>query len=89
MAATEVVQKLPVSPQPQTPPSSPRLSSYRQTLDSGHVQLFVDLLKAAQAIQSAQAAGPVQLTKNGETSGDKNSSRARASKVEFKTVNEV
>jgi len=55
MALTDVIQKLPVSLGPQTPPSSPELPAYKQTLSSGHVQLFVDLLKAAQAIQSAPA----------------------------------
>ena len=39
-----------------TPPSSPELPLYKQTLSSEHVQLFVDLLKAAQAIQTAPAA---------------------------------
>ena len=46
---------------PQTPPSSPELPEYKQTLSSGHVQLFVDLLKAAQAIQSAPAAAFSQV----------------------------
>jgi len=90
MAPTDVVQKLPVSPGPQTPPSSPQLPAYTQTLSSGHVQLFVDLLKAAQAIQSAPAAaGAIQPASTGEKSGDKKAPRARASKVEFKRVNEV
>ena len=90
MAPTDVIQKLTVSSRPQTPPSSPELPAYKQTLSSGHVQLFVDLLKAAQAIQSAPAAaGAIQPARSGEKSGDKKASRPRASKVEFKTVNEV
>ena len=88
MAATEVIQKLPVS-QSQTPPSSPELPVYKRTLDPGHVQLFVDLLKAAQAIQSAPIIGPVQPINIGEISGDKKISRVRVSKLEFKTVNKV
>jgi len=87
MAPTDVIPNL---PRPQTPPSSPELPAYKQTLNHGHVQLFVDLLKAAQAIQSAPAAaGAIQPASTGEKSGDKKASRARASKVEFKTVNEV
>ena len=87
MAPTNVVPNL---PRPQTPPSSPELPAYKQTLSSGHVQLFVDLLKAAQAIQTApDAVGAIQPASNGEKSGDKKASQARASKVEFKTVNEV
>lgn len=87
MATTDVISNL---PRPQTPPSSPELPAYKQTLSSGHVQLFVDLLKAAEAIRSAPtAAGAIQLASTGEKSEDKKASRARASKAEFKTVNEV
>ena len=90
MAATDVIQKLPVSPRLQTPPSSPELPPYKQTLSLDHVQLFVDLLKAAQAIQTAPAAaGAYQPANNGETPEDKETSRAKASKLEFKTVNEM
>lgn len=90
MAATDVIQKLPVSPRLQTPPSSPELPPYKQRVSSDHVQLSVDLLKAAQAIQTAPAAaGANQPISTGETSEDKANSRARASKVEFKTVNEM
>lgn len=38
------------------PPGSPELLAHGQTLSSVHVQLFVDLLKAAQAIQTTSAA---------------------------------
>ena len=87
MAPTNVIPNL---PRPQTPPSSPELPAYKQTLSSGHVQLFVDLLKATQATQTAPAAvGAIHPANTGEKSGDKKASRARASKVEFKTVNEV
>jgi len=90
MAATDAIQKLPVSPRLQTPPSSPELPPYKPTLNSDHVQLFVDLLKAAQSIQTAPAAtGANQPAGTGETSEDKKISRARSSKVEFKTVNEM
>ena len=90
MAATDVIQKLPVSSRLQTPPSSPELPPYKHTLSSEHVQLFVDLLKAAQAIQTAPAAaGADQPANNGETSEDKEISRAKASKLEFKTVNKI
>jgi len=87
MAPTDVIPNL---PRPQTPPSSPELPAYKQTLSSGHVQLFVDLLKAAQAIQSAPAAaGVIQPASTGEAPEDKKTSRAKASKLEFKTVNEM
>ena len=90
MAATDVIKKLPVSPRLQTPPSSPELPPYKQTLSSEHVQLFVDLLKAAQAIQTAPAAVEAdQPANNGETPEDKETSRAKASKLEFKAVNEM
>lgn len=90
MAPTDLIPNLPVSPQPQTPPSSPELPACKQTLSLGHVQLFVDLLKAAQSIQVAPATAEANQPANtGEKSGDKKASRARASKLEFKTVNEV
>ena len=40
------------SPQPPTPPSSPGLLVHKQTVNPEVVQLLVDLLKAAQAIQT-------------------------------------
>lgn len=91
MAPPDYIQLLPVSPRPQTPPSSPELQAHKKTLSSGHVQLFVDLLKAAQAIQTAPAAvgsnQPAGSTT--QTSGENENARARASKLEFKTVNEM
>ncbi len=90
MAPINVVPSPPVSPRPQTPPSTPELAQYKQTLSSEHVQLFVDLLKAAQAIQIAPAAtGAGQLASDGEKFGDRKSPRTRASKPKFKTVNEM
>jgi len=90
MAATDAIQKLPVSPRLQTPPSSPELPPYKPTLSSDHVQLFVDLLKAAQSIQTVPATTEAnQPAGTGEISEDKKISRVRASKVEFKTVNEI
>jgi hypothetical protein len=90
MAAIDVIPKLSVSPRLQTTPSSPELPPYKQTLTSEHVQLFVDLLKAAQAIQTAPAAaGADQPASTRETPEDPKTSRAKASKLEFKTVNEM
>lgn len=90
MATTDIIQKGPVSPQLQTPPSSPELPPYKQTLSSDHVKLFVDLLKAAQAIQTAPAAtGADQLASTAETLQEKKILRARDSKLEFKTVSEM
>ena len=89
MAATDAMMKLPISRRVQTPPSSPELPPYKQTLSSDHVRLFADLLNAAQSIQAAPAtAAANQLANTEEKSGDKKTSRARASKPEFKTVNE-
>ena len=80
---------LPVSPRPQTPPSSP--ATNRPTLGSDHVQLFVDLLKAVQVLQTAPAAvEPAQSAFNTQqASEEKENLRARASKLEFKIVNEI
>jgi len=90
MAPTDVIPNLPVSPRLQTPPSSPELPPYKPTLSSDHVQLFVDLLKAAQAIQTAPAATEASPpASTGETPEDKKTLRAKASKLEFKTVNEM
>lgn len=87
MATIDVISNL---PRPQTPSSSPELPAYKQTLSSGHVQLFVDLLKAAQALRSAPtAAGAIQSASTGEKFEGEKASRARASKAEFKTVHEV
>ena len=87
MAPTDVVLDMPL---PQTPPSSPELPAYKHTISLEHVQLFVDLLKAAQAIQGAPAAArDIQQASIGEKPGNRKASRARASKVEFKAVNEM
>jgi len=78
----DVIQKLPVSPGPQTPPSSPQLPTYKHTLCSKHVRLLVDLLKAAQAIQTAPAAaGAVQPASTKENPGDKKTSQDRQQSV--------
>ena len=90
MAATDAIQELPISRRGQTPPSSPELPSNKQALSPDHVRLFVDLLKAVQSIQAAPATvAAIQLANTEEKSGDKKSSRERASKPEFKTVNET
>lgn len=55
-----------------------------------HVQQFLELLKAVQANQTlptpADANQPVDTK---DTSSDKQQAPARASKLEFKTVNEM
>jgi hypothetical protein len=82
----DVIPNLPVSPAPQTPPSSPNLPPHKQALHSEQVQLLVDLLKAAQAIQAKPANQP---EKTKETSGDDSVSREKGSKLEVKSVVEV
>jgi hypothetical protein len=86
MAPTDVIPNLPVSPTPQTPPSSPNLPPHKQALHSEQVQLLVDLLKAAQAIQAKPANQP---EKTREPSGDESVSRERGSKLEYKTIQEM
>jgi len=92
MAPTDVViSKPPTSPRPpKTPPSSPQLPPPDQVLTLKHVQQLFELLKTVQATQTIQppeeAPQPVKIEK---TSGDKQQVAARASKLEFKTVNEV
>ena len=87
---TDIIQKLLVSLQMQTPPSSPELPPYKQTLSSEYVQLFVNLLKAAQVIQTASAAAEVDKpVSTRETPEDKETSQAKALKLKFKIVNEM
>ncbi len=89
MAPTDVVvPKPPTSPRPpETPPSSPALPACEQVVTLKHVQQFFELLKTVQTVQPpGEAPQPV---KTEEVSGDKQKVAARASKLEFKTVNEV
>ena len=89
MASTDVfVPKPPTSPRPpETPPSSPALPPSEQVLTLKHAQQFLELLKMVQTLQPpGEAPQPV---KTEEVSGDKQKVAARASKLEFKTVNEV
>jgi len=90
MAATDAIQKLPVSPRLQTPPSSPELPPYKQTLSSDHVQLFVDLLKAAQSIQTVPAATEAnQPAGTGETSEDKNIFKSHSIRYVFQLMDKT
>ena len=85
MAPTDVVPKPPTSPRPlDTPPSSPVLPAHKQMLTLEHVQQFLELLKAVQALPA-----PGASTKTEETPGDEQGAKTRASKLEFKTVNEM
>ncbi len=90
MPPTDAVQSMPVSPAPQTPPSSPDLHPHKRALPSEQVQLLADLLKAVQAIQSTPAAaGADQPVTTEEPSGDESASREKGSKLEVKSVVEV
>ena len=90
MGPTDVIPNLSVSPAPQTPPSSLNLPLRKQALHSEQVQLLVDLLKAAQAIQVEPAAAEAnQLEKTRAPSGDDSVSREKGSKLEVKSVVEV
>ena len=90
MAPTDVIPNLPVSPAPQTPPSSPNLRPHKRALDSEQVQLLADLLEAVQGIQSRPAAaGADQPATTEEPSSDESVSREKGSKLEYKTVHEM
>jgi hypothetical protein len=87
MAPKDVVPKPPTSPRPpETPLSSPALLPYEQVLIMKHVQQFLKLLKAVQANQTLPA--PEEASQPA-TSEDKPPVAIRASKLEFKTVNEM
>jgi hypothetical protein len=90
MAPMDAIPNLPVSPAPQTPPSSPDLRPHKWALPSEQVQLLADLLKAVQAIQSTPAAaGADQPATTEESSSDKSVSRERGLRLEYKTVHET
>jgi len=91
MAPIDVVPTPPTSPRPpETPPSSPTLPACGQVLTANDARQFLELLKTLQATQTVPAqGGATQPVKTGETSGDKQMVAARASKLEFKTVNEL
>jgi len=62
-----------------------------QRLDKGHVQLLVNFLKAAQAVQCTSSATVHDLSASaaGTPHEEEGASRAKASKLEYKTVNET
>ena len=86
-----VVPNARISPRPpETSPSSPTLFSYDQVLTVKHVQQLLGLLKAVQANQTPPTAGEAkQPASNKNKSTDEQQAAARASKLEFKTVNEM
>lgn len=82
MAPTDVVPKPPTSPRPlNTSPSSPVLPAHKQM---EHVQQLLELLKAVQALPA-----PGDAAKTEEIPGDEQGAMIRASKLEFKTINEM
>lgn len=85
-----VVPQPPTSPRPlETPPSSPHLRTCEQ-VHSLNTRQFQELLKAIQAIQTLPAPGDAnQPTDINDLSNDKQQAPARASKLEFKAVNEM
>ena len=89
MAPTDVVVPMPpTSPRPpETPPSSPTLPACEHVLTFKHVQQFFELLKAVQAAQTLpdKAQTTDQVTEEQVVPKEP---RARASKLEFKTVDE-
>lgn len=86
MASTDAIPNLPVSPAPQTPPSSPDLRPHKRALDPKQVQLFADLLKAVQAIQPTPAAAG---TNQPATTEEAEKPKIRASKLDYKLVDEM
>ena len=92
MAPIDVVVPMPpTSPRsPQTPPSSPTPEASDQVLTVKDARQFLELLKSFQATQTLQPLGEAnQLATVKETPGDQRQVVARASKLEFKTVNEI
>ena len=92
MAPIDVVVPMPpTSPRPpETPPSSPTLPPIEQLLTLAHFQQFLELLKTFRATQTLQSPGEVnqsEITK--KASGDQQQEVKRASKLEFKSVNEM
>lgn len=74
-----------------TPPSSPTLPPSEQMVTFKHVQQFMEIIKIAQATQALS--DPAANSQAAETQGAANhqskEARTRASKLEFKTVDEV
>ncbi len=92
MAPADIVVPMPpTSPRPpETPPSSPSLPASEQVLTAKDARQFLELLKTLQATQTVPAPGEATQPATTEgTSGDKQQFAARASKLEFKTVNEM
>ena len=86
-----IVPNAPISLRPpETSPSSSALFLYNQVLTIKHVQQLLGLLKAAQANQTPPAVREAnEPVSNQEKSTDEQQVAARASKLEFKTVNEM
>lgn len=92
MAPIDVTVPIPpTSPRPpETPPCSPTLPPCEQVLTLKHVQQLLELLKTVQTTQAIQSFGEAnQLANMKDTTGDQQQVVARASKLEFKTVNEM
>lgn len=74
-----------------TPPNAPTLPPSEQTVTFKHVQQFMEIIKIAQATQALS--DPVANSQAAETQGTGNhpskEAKTRASKLEFKTVDEV
>ncbi|KAL9129210.1 MAG: hypothetical protein Q9217_002279 [Psora testacea] len=91
MAPIDVVPQPTTSPRPpETPPSSPVLSPCEQVLTMKDAQQFLKLLKNIQANQTPPVPQEAnQQSSIKDSSNDKQQGPARASKLEFKTVNEM
>ncbi|KAL2049831.1 hypothetical protein ABVK25_009926 [Lepraria finkii] len=85
MTLTEVVPKPPTSQRPLvTPPGSPGQPAHKQILTLEHVQHVVELLKAIVALPA-----PEDATMTEEAPTDEQAVKIRASKLEYKTINEM
>ncbi len=93
MASTEAVTKQPSSPMPpSTPPSSPVPCLLGQMINSEHLRTVLEKLKLAQPIQNVQPSTVTSEASNSAEVGKKpehEKLRIRASKLEYKTVNEM
>lgn len=89
MALIDVVPQPSTSPRPpETPPSSPHLQACKQVHALNTAQ-FEELLKAIQACQTTPDSEGKMLAPTKDIPSDKKQPVARASKLEFKEVNEM
>lgn len=88
-AASKVMKGAPSNPQADTPSSSSTLPPSGQIITVEHVQQFMDMLKVALATQAVPTTTPQATESQAAEKAPSEEARARASRLEFKTVDEV